>query len=271
MNQANFRRSLLVSCDLRKYGAADDQLQRILQELLIQSLDRAGQVAGLDRTTWHRQPKGDEEFAVLPPDSPERPVVDDYVRALNAELQSVNRYRVPDAKVRMRMALHHGAIVDGANGFPGNDAVLVSRLLNSQAAHQALEDFPNADLVVVLSDHLYGTLVAAGHTSLKPSDFRKVDVTVKNFKGHGWMWIPDGDVHAMKFDEAAEPAELPPAQTGSVNQHAVASGGSAIYQAGNDIRIPRSVQNADVIQNFDGNDMKGSSFGPNYHGRTGEN
>jgi hypothetical protein len=282
MDQATFRRSLLVCCDLRKYGAADDQLQRILQELLIQSLDRAGQVAGLDRTTWHRQPKGDEEFAVLPSDSPERPVVDDYVRALNAELQSVNRYRVPDAKVRMRMALHHGAIVDGANGFPGNDAVLVSRLLNSQAAHQALEDFPNADLVVVLSEHLYDTLVAAGHTSLKPTDFRKVDVTVKNFKGHGWMWIPDGDVHAMKLDGSADDAdadetgtadaaERPPAQTGTVNQHAVASGGSAIYQAGNDIRIPRSVQNADVIQNFDGNDMKGSTFGPNYHGRSGEN
>ena len=267
MSQANFRRSLLVCCDLRKYGAADDQLQRILQELLIQSLDRAGEVAGLDRTTWHRQPKGDEEFAVLPPDSPERPVVDDYVRALNAELQSVNRYRVPDAKVRMRMALHHGAIVDGANGFPGQDAVLVSRLLNSQAAHQALEDFPNADLVVVLSEHLYDTLVAAGHTSLKPSDFRKIDVTVKNFTGFGWMWIPDGDVHAMDLDGSA-PAEQPPARTGAVNQHAEASGSSTIYQAGNDIRIPRSVQNADVIQNFDRNDMKGSSFGPNYTGRS---
>jgi hypothetical protein len=268
MSQANFRRSLLVCCDLRKYGAADDQLQRILQELLIQSLDRAGLAAGLDRTKWHRQPKGDEEFAVLPPDSPERPVVDDYVRALNAELQSVNRYRVPDAKVRMRMALHHGAIVDGANGFPGQDAVLVSRLLNSQAAHQALEDFPNADLVVVLSEHLYDTLVAAGHTSLKPTDFRKIDVTVKNFTGFGWMWIPDGDVHAMDLDGSESAGST--TQTGAVNQHAVASGSATVYQAGNDIRIPRSVQNADVIQNFDRNDMKGSNFGPNYHGGSGK-
>ncbi len=270
MSQANFRRSLLVCCDLRKYGAADDQLQRILQELLIQSLDRAGEVAGLDRTTWHRQPKGDEEFAVLPPDSPERPVVDDYVRALNAELQAVNRYRVPEAKVRMRMAIHHGAIVDGANGFPGSDAVLVSRLLNSSAAHQALEDFPNADLVVVLSEHLYGTLVAAGHTSLKPGDFRKIDVTVKNFTGHGWMWIPDGDVHAMALDGDAstDPAPTP---TATVNQRATASGGSQVYQAGNDIHIPPKVQNADLIQNFDRNDMKGSSFGPNYHGGPGKN
>ncbi|MEO6083397.1 MAG: hypothetical protein ABIQ18_09855 [Umezawaea sp.] len=264
MNQANFRRSLLVCCDLRKYGAADDQLQRILQELLIQSLDRAGVAAGVDRSTWLRQPKGDEEFAVLPPNSPERPVVDDYVRALNAELQSVNRYRVPDAKVRMRLAMHHGAIVDGANGFPGSDAVLVSRLLNSKAAHLALEEFPNADLVVVLSEHLYDTLVAAGHTSLKPADFRKVEVTVKNFTGFGWMWIPDGDVHALDLSDTDTEVDAP-LRTGGVNQHAVASGNSTVYQAGNDIRVPRNIQNADVIQNFDGNDMKGSQFGPTYH------
>lgn len=275
MSQANFRRSLLVCCDLRKYGAADDQLQRILQELLVQSLDRAGAAAGVDRSTWIRQPKGDEEFAVLPPDTPERPVVDDYVRALNAELQSVNRYRIPDAKVRMRLAIHHGAIVDGANGFPGSDAVLVSRLLNSEAAHLALEAFPNADLVVMLSEHLYQTLVAAGHTSLKPTDFRKVEVTVKNFTGFGWMWIPDGDVHALDLSETetgsgTELALDTPTPAGGLHQNAVASGGSTVYQAGNDIRVPRNIQNADVIQNFDRNDMKGSNFGPTYRRGTDE-
>jgi hypothetical protein len=272
MSQANFRRVLLVCCDLRKYGAADDQLQQILQELLVQSLDRAGAAAGLDRSTWHRQPKGDEEFAVLPPGVPEHAVVDDYVRALNAELQSVNRYRVPEAKVRMRLAIHHGAVVDGANGFPGQDAVLVSRLLNSTAAHLALEAFPSADLVVVLSEHLYGTLVGAGHTTLKPTDFRRVEVKEKTFSGYAWMWVPDGDVHALDLMAVEAPAPTPGPLPGAVNQHAVASGGSTVYQAGNDIQIPRAVQNADVIQNFDRNDMRGAQFGPNYGNKgTGQN
>jgi len=243
MSQADFRRSLLVSCDLRKYGAADDQLQRILQELLVQSLDRAGTAAGLDRSSWHRQPLGDEEFAVLPSDSPESTVVDTYVRALAAELHSLNRYRVPEAKVRMRMAIHHGVVVDGANGFPGRDTVLLNRLLSSHPAHQALEDFPNADLVLILSEHLYDTLVAAGHTTFEPTDFRKVDVTVKSFSGHGWMWVAGADVHAVNLTGAAttkpEPAAevKPPAGPGSVTQHAVASHGGTVYQAGNDMTI----------------------------------
>ncbi|MBY8853692.1 hypothetical protein K7G98_37870, partial [Saccharothrix sp. MB29] len=56
------------------------------------------------------------------------------MRALAAELEHVNAYRVPHARLRMRMAIHFGITTEGANGYPGSDAVLVSRLLDSQAA-----------------------------------------------------------------------------------------------------------------------------------------
>ncbi|GAA0227229.1 hypothetical protein GCM10010492_26870 [Saccharothrix mutabilis subsp. mutabilis] len=295
MSHASFRRSLLVCCDLRRYGAADDQLQRDLQDLLVRSLDRAGAAAGLDRSSWQRQPKGDEEWAVLPADADELKVVDQYVRALNAELAAVNRYRVPEARARLRLAIHHGAIVDGANGFPGKDSVLVSRLLNSKAAHIALDEFPDADLVVVLSDIVYSTLVQPGHTTLRATDFRRVDVTEKTFTGHGWMWIPNGDVHALHLPASAGPdptaanptaanptaanptaadptaadplpADAPPGEPAArttppaVHQSATASGGSTVIQAARDAHVP-TWQRAEVIQNFHNNDQRGSHFG----------
>lgn len=258
MSPATFRRSLLVCCDLRRYGAADDQLQRELQELLVRCLDRAGAAAGLDRSTWHRQAKGDEEWAVLPPDSPEHVVVDAYVRRLNAELTSANRYRVPEARARMRLAIHHGAVVEGANGFPGQDSVLVSRLLNSKPAHLALEEFPEADLVVVLSEIVYSTLVQAGHTTLRPTDFRRVEVVEKTFHGHGWMWIPNGDVHQLDLDGSPGAHQAP-----AVNQHAVATGGSTVVQTGRDANIP-IYQQSEFMQNFYRNDQRGSHFGPGF-------
>lgn len=275
MSPATFRRSLLVCCDLRRYGAADDQLQRDLQDLLVRTLDRAGAAAGLDRSTWTRQPKGDEEWAVLPSDAPEHVVVDQYVRALNAELTAANRYRVPEARARLRLAIHHGAIVDGANGFPGQDSVLVSRLLNSKAAHLALDQFPDADLVVVLSEIVYSTLILPGHTTLRASDFRRVEVQEKTFVGHAWMWVPNGDVHALDLPAeaaaevsaeapgapaGADPLPVEPAHPGSVNQNAVATGGSTVIQAGRDAHVP-TWQRADVIQNFHNNDQRGSHFG----------
>ncbi|MEU5691339.1 hypothetical protein [Actinosynnema sp. NPDC020468] len=267
MSSANVRRSLLVCCDLRSYGSADDQLQRELQELLVRSLDRAGASAGLDRTQWTRQAKGDEEWAVLPPHTPERVVVDDYVRALDAELSSVNQWRVPEAKVRMRVAMHHGMVMDGANGFPGKDSVLVSRLLNSKPAHQALEQVPSADLVLVLSEFLYDSLVEPGHTTLRAKSFRRVEVAEKTFTGHGWMWIPHGDVHGLDLSPGTPAPSVPPVPPaaaepapGSVNQSAVAHGGSTVVQAGRDATMP--TQRADLIQNFERNDQRGSYFGP---------
>ncbi|WP_158847054.1 hypothetical protein [Saccharothrix deserti] len=271
----SFQRSLLVCCDLRSYGSADDQLQRDLQELLVRSLDRAGEAAGLDRSTWRRQAKGDEEWAVLPASTPEDDVVDRYVRALDAELAATNRYRVPHARLRMRMAIHFGTTVEGANGYPGQDAVLVSRLLNCEPAHAALEQSPDADLVVVLSETLFTSLVAAGHTTLRPENFRRVDVRVKTFSGHGWMWLPSGDVHALVLDDAPEipvggGPVTPVAGHGpsSVNQNAVATGGSTVIQAGRDAHVP--TQKADVIQNFDRNDQRASHFGPVYRRDTDE-
>ncbi|MEU4738932.1 hypothetical protein AB0G02_00530 [Actinosynnema sp. NPDC023658] len=273
----SFQRGLLVCCDLKSYGSADDLLQRELQELLVRSLDRAGEAAGLDRSTWSRQAKGDEEWAVLPATAAEGDVVDRYVRALDAELAATNRYRVPQAKLRMRMAIHFGTTVEGANGYPGQDAVLVSRLLNSEPAHAALEQ-TEADLVVVLSETLFTSLVAAGFTTLRPEQFRHVDVRVKDFRGHGWMWLPSGDVHALALDAATADtpgAAAPEVALGadavspvvtsaptSVNQHAVATGGSTVVQAGRDAHVP--TQKADVIQHFDRNDQRGSHFGPVY-------
>ena len=276
----SFQRSLLVCCDLRSYGSADDLLQRELQELLVRSLDRAGKAAGLDRTAWRRQAKGDEEWAVLPAETPEGDVVDRYVRALDAELAATNRYRVPEARLRMRMAIHFGTTVEGANGYPGQDAVLVSRLLNSEPAHAALEQSPNSSLVVVLSDSLFTSLVAARHTTLRPEDFRRVDVRVKTFRGHGWMWLPSGDVHSLVLDPAPDaesgvasgvlggPVSPVVDSPSSVNQHAVASGASTVIQAGRDAHV--STQKADVIQNFDRNDQRGSNFGPTYRRDTDE-
>ncbi|MFT7835019.1 hypothetical protein Q5530_02575 [Saccharothrix sp. BKS2] len=267
----SLQRSLLVCCDLRSYGSADDRLQRELQELLVRSLDRAGEVAGLDRSTWARQPKGDEEWAVLPVGTPDHLVVDRYVRALDAELASVNAYRVPHAHLRMRMAVHFGTTAEGANGYPGQDAVLVSRLMDSAAARAALEQ-TDAHLAVVLSEVVYASVVAAGYTTLRPGDFREVEVRVKDFVGRGRLWIPGGDAHALRLEDAAAAGSGSAGVAGSagpgpssVTQHATASGGSTVVQAGRDAHVP--TQHAEVIQNFERNDQRGSSFGPVVRGR----
>ncbi|MBY8849686.1 hypothetical protein K7G98_14885 [Saccharothrix sp. MB29] len=150
---------------------------------------------------------------MLPATTPEHDVVDRYVRALAAELEHVNAYRVPHARLRMRMAIHFGITTEGANGYPGSDAVLVSRLLDSQAARAGLEQ-TGADLVVVLSEAVYTSLVRGGYTTLRPADFRRVDAG-EDLQRARVMWIPQGDARAVRLRTRTSPrppALSPPAR-----------------------------------------------------------
>ena len=74
-------------------------------------LDRAAEGAGLARTGWLRQPRGDGELAVLPADSDVSRVLADFVHEVVEELRRGSRPRL-----RLRISMHHGALTAGVFG-----------------------------------------------------------------------------------------------------------------------------------------------------------
>nr|WP_052478638.1 hypothetical protein [Kibdelosporangium sp. MJ126-NF4]CEL19660.1 hypothetical protein [Kibdelosporangium sp. MJ126-NF4]CTQ94540.1 hypothetical protein [Kibdelosporangium sp. MJ126-NF4] len=190
MPDTGFRRSLYVGVDIRGYGAAPEQRQQKWQEILLRSLDRAASSVGLNRAHWTRQQQGDAELAVVPHHEPEPVIVDGFTRRLEAELRQHNADVLPCARLRLRMAVHHGVVVNGPNGFPGRDAVVVGRLLDSKPLRGVLAQWPEANLAVMLSELVYRSVVEAGHTSLRTDQFRRLAVREKEFKGYGWLWLP---------------------------------------------------------------------------------
>ncbi|AGM07148.1 caspase, EACC1-associated type [Amycolatopsis keratiniphila] len=206
-NTATSRRVLVVCCNLESYRRANSKIQREMQDLLVRSLNRASQAVGLDRSTWQRHAMGDGEMAVLPQDTPEHVVVDRYVRALDAELTSVNANRPPHMRLRMRMAIHFGDLAKGASGDSGQGVVFATRLVDSPVARAALEQ-TNASLVVLLSDQVHEAIVQTGRATVRPDDFRGVEVEVqaKSFVARGWLWIPSGDAHSVRLEDEGVPA-----------------------------------------------------------------
>jgi hypothetical protein len=190
MADTHFRRSLYVGVDIRGYGSAPEQRQQKWQETLLRCLDRAAASMRLNRSRWARQQHGDAEFCVLPADEPEPLVVDGFTRRLESELRLHNEEVMPYARMRLRMAVHHGVVVNGPNGYPCRDAVVVSRLLDSKPLRGVLDQWPQANLAVMLSELVYHSVVEAGHTSLRTDKFRRLAVREKEFKGYGWLWLP---------------------------------------------------------------------------------
>ncbi|MFI2617508.1 hypothetical protein [Streptomyces sp. NPDC018584] len=179
-----------IAVDAQAYGSNNDRRQSEIQHDLPRLLDRAARRAGLDRSQWQIQPKGDEQLAVRPVDGKEPRLVDDYVRHLVAELRDHNAQRVPEARMRLRAVIHQGLVELADNGFAGRAVVATARLLNSRPLYDALAAHPEADLALLLSDDVFRSTVAGGHTTLSTGDFSRVAVQVKEFDATAWLCVP---------------------------------------------------------------------------------
>jgi hypothetical protein len=180
-------RHLCVAIDAKGYSDLDATAQEELQAVLLRLLDGATAAAGLDRLAWSRQEQGDGELALLPPDQSEDVVVDAFARELDALLDKYNHGRRPDARLRLRLAIHFGIAYRAENGYAGPAVVVVSRLLESTELHEALAFAPECDLAVALSDSLYNDVILNRFTSLRPEAFTPYLVTVKQFEGRAWI------------------------------------------------------------------------------------
>ncbi|GAA3431515.1 hypothetical protein [Kutzneria kofuensis] len=190
---ATVLRRLCVAVDATGYGSKTDIGQLAAQRHLVEFLDDAGQSAGLRRAEWARQPGGDGEFAILPADEPEAAVIDTFIPALNACLRRHNTMMLPEARLRLRVAIHFGRLVPGANGWAGPAPVQVARLLNARPLRDALVDIPDAAIAVLLSDQVFTDTVAQHHTTVPATSFRKVEVLEKEFRADAWLWVPGHD------------------------------------------------------------------------------
>ncbi|MCF3143538.1 hypothetical protein [Streptomyces platensis] len=183
-----------IAVDAQAYGGNNDRRQSEIQHDLPRILSRAARGTGLDRSRWHIQPKGDEELAVHPMDGTEPRLVDDFVRHLASELREYNGLRVPTARMRLRAAVHHGPVELADNGFAGTTVVTTARLLSSRHLYDALAANTDADLALLLSDDVYRSTVAGGHTTLSAADFRSVTVREKEYEAAAWLQVPGHDV-----------------------------------------------------------------------------
>jgi len=187
-HRSRFARRLCVAIDAKSYGALDDVAQYDTQVLLPEVLDEAAAAAGLDRSAWLKQPQGDGELALVPPDQPEPRVVDDFVRELDAILQLRNHGRRPDARLRLRMAIDFGVAYEAPYGFAGEAVVATARLLASDGLHGALAEAADADVAVALSPQVYRTVVNR-HTSLTPDLFYRIEVREKEYSSEAWIRV----------------------------------------------------------------------------------
>ncbi|MGW5049596.1 hypothetical protein [Actinokineospora sp. NPDC004072] len=206
----HFSRSLCLAVDVQGYSGRDAPGQADAQAGLVALLDAAADAAGLDRTAWLRQQAGDGELSIVPPGQSEIAVVQRFPLELARLVFARNVHSPADRRLRLRLAVEHGPVEPGANGFVGATAVAVSRLVDAPAARAVLAR-ADAALVQVLSDRVFLDVVRGGYAA-DPAEFQPITVRVKEFEGRAWVRVP-GMAPPAAEPPPSDPAAAPPGQT----------------------------------------------------------
>lgn len=260
---SGFHPCTCIAVDAQAYGRESDRRQSEIQHDLPRLLDRAARGAGMDRAEWQIQRKGDEQLAVRPLDGTEPRLVDDYVRHLAAELRRYNAQRVPEARMRLRAVIHQGLVELAENGFAGSAVVATARLLNAHQLYGALAAHSGADLALLLSDDVFRSVVAGGHTTLTTDDFTRVTVQVKEYEATAWLRVPGAGASPAASSEYDVEETRRPA-TGEVSREKAAGRESAVEtEAGGARGISHEYRsgNVNVTHMYGSVDARGAVFG----------
>lgn len=176
----------LVAVDVEGYSRLDTARQARAQDALERALSRAAGSAGLVREHWSRIPGGDGELAVLPEDVDGLALVADFPSELAFSLADVNRDN-QGPRLRLRLAIHHGAVAPGRFGPAGKALVAISRLVDSGAVRQQLRQRNDLDVALIVSATVYGEVIQSGLRDLDPADFRRTCVRAKGISYIGYL------------------------------------------------------------------------------------
>ncbi|MGW0507312.1 hypothetical protein [Micromonospora sp. NPDC003241] len=202
-------RRMLICVDMERYSGRGNVQQYEAQQDFHRLLREAAAEVGLHREGWTTQQSGDGELAILPRELPEAYLIGRFVPELNRRLRRYNVSRLPSARIRLRIAVHQGMVhLDGANGFPGQAVVLVSRLCDAAPVRRALAAFPDAGIALVVSSDIYRDVVTEYPEQIRPDRFQRIDVRIpdKRFEAQAWLCVVDEDIASWTGGESPEPS-----------------------------------------------------------------
>jgi hypothetical protein len=177
----------LVAVDAEGFSRCCAAEQAGIQADLDRALVIAAQAVGMDRGQWECQPRGDGELAELPLDTDGLSLVANFPRQLAVALSEINATRTAEPRLRLRIAIHHGAVSPGLFGPVGPAPILITRLLDANVLRRQLRSQPDRDLALIVSAAVYDEVVRTRFQGLRPEAFSRVVVQAKRVAYVGYL------------------------------------------------------------------------------------
>ncbi len=178
-----------VIVDIERFGRRADDDQRWLRGRMYDVLRDAVEQAGIDWSTCESQDRGDSIILLVPATVPKIAVTEALVERLDRNLARYARRSAEPVRMRLRLALHAGEVARDEHGWIGTDLNTACRLADLQQARDLLSATPDANLVVVVSDHWYRSVVRQDPVLVDQFAFTRVPFVAKEVDDHAWLHI----------------------------------------------------------------------------------
>lgn len=214
----------LLLADVESFGILGDREQLRTREDLNAEI-RAAFTADLWRLCAYED-RGDAVLVVMRHPLFTHALLADVLPRLEWQL---GQRRRTDPLLRLRLAVHAGAVHTDTHGLAGNAVNHVFRLNEGEALRQAIGE-ARSDTALLVSDAVHESAVRAGLPGVDPTTFHSVPVRVKETRGRAWLHVAGDPACARRVAEEATARETddePP---------------RGVYlRAGGDIRLDGSV------------------------------
>ncbi|TDD33388.1 hypothetical protein E1287_19565 [Actinomadura sp. KC06] len=190
----------VIAVDIVGFGrrCRDTATQRRVRREMYGRLGEAFAAAGLPWRCCRCEDRGDGALIVAPAGVDPVHCLDRLAHRLAVILRGHNRFADDAARLRLRMAVHHGYVERDDYGVFSPATMHLFRLLEARSFKEALRA-AGADLGVITSDTLYTEAVLRGGGRAALSAYRPLRVSCKEIRrAKAWLWLPSGLVTGME-------------------------------------------------------------------------
>jgi class 3 adenylate cyclase len=177
--------SILV-VDMTGYGKLNNRGQLQARAILDKSMNAAIRTIGLAQAGLAINHRGDGVLVVVPPTISKADLLEPLLPRLARTIHAANADPAVD-RIRLRVAVHAGELIQDATGWFGTDLNLACRLVDAEAAYARLRASSESDVVLIVSDVIYQGVIRHGYHGLDPADYQRVRVRVKEVDAIGWL------------------------------------------------------------------------------------
>ncbi|MER7533908.1 hypothetical protein ABTX77_03845 [Streptomyces sp. NPDC097704] len=221
----------VVFGDICGSGTLDIAGKELHRAAMYAAFDEAYGSVGVEPGTFHQEDRGDGILAALRPDVPPTLMVGRWIDTLYESLRAHNTGR--SRRLRLRIGMNAGLVAQDRHGLVGRAVDLAARLCDSAPAKQIMAESPEVDLLVVVSDWLYGNVVAEGGRYVEPAHYRPARIRSKETDETAWFHVPRRTVPPLPGGEEGARTGVGPSRGDGPTPRT--GGGDRTYHVGGDL------------------------------------